>query len=510
MSTERNSGSVTDRTNHERSPSLEEHLEHAGVGMFQLCIFLIASLMVAADGMEMTVISLLRKPLQKEWQLNDYEFSSVGSTVFAGLLLGNLIGGYLADRYGRRTTMISISVLFCVFGILSALATNIWVFAISRFFTGVGVGSMVPVSDSHLLEWSPKEWRARLAMSLTGLAFAVGAAFACVVGITMHDSFDDHSWWRYMLAVCVLPGLVSLPLILLFLPESPHWLLVQGKDEEVQRLMVQLCEWNGVHPLAEGRVSLPEEAPPPSPTPSTKGHWGLMLSVDDFSIGEIFGRRLLSTSLFCTVAWIVCGFIYYGHIFIYPIILEDEYGMEIKEAYSTVLISIGVELFAVVVAMILMDMNGIGRRGTMIIGFFLCFVAVCLVPFCTNLSQFIALNSSIKGIIEGPFTLIYVFAGELFPTTHRGVAVAICNSFGRIAAMIAPVVLTACFHVSLLSVYIGLGLFALGGLLAAVYFNRETLGRPLVSYTRQIDPYEEAPPLFFTWESTDDENKHSA
>ena len=71
-------------------------------------------------------------------------FSALSSTIFAGLLVGNLLGGYLSDYIGRRATMIGVNIVFCVFGLLSAAAPDIYVFAISRFFTGIGIGSMVP------------------------------------------------------------------------------------------------------------------------------------------------------------------------------------------------------------------------------------------------------------------------------------------------------------------------------------------------------------------------------
>lgn len=185
------------------APSLEDHLNHCGVGWFQFKIFVMAAAIVAADGMEMTVISLLRKPLSKEWELDDDTFSMLGSTVFLGLLIGNLIGGYLADIFGRKKCIIAITVVFCVFGVLSAIAPDVYIFAVSRFFTGVGVGSMVPVSDSHLLEWSPSAWRAKMAMTLTGVAFGLGAAFACVVGIVLQMTASLHH--RQTAALLLMP-----------------------------------------------------------------------------------------------------------------------------------------------------------------------------------------------------------------------------------------------------------------------------------------------------------------
>mmetsp|Transcript_25651 Transcript_25651/g.60851 ORF Transcript_25651/g.60851 Transcript_25651/m.60851 type:complete len:494 (-) Transcript_25651:101-1582(-) len=459
------------RDDDEELPSLEDHLEHAGVGLYQLKIFLIASLLVAADGMEMTVISLMRKPLSKEWGLNDGTFAIIGSTVFAGLLVGNLMGGFLADMYGRRLCMIGVSLLFCVFGVASALATNVWVFAIARFFTGMGVGSMVPVSDSHLLEWSPANWRAKMAMTLTGVAFALGAAFACVAGIWVHE-IGGEEWWRWMLFVCISPGLLSLPLCIFFLPESPHWLMVHGRVEETEVLMLELARVNGVEVLGNGRVALMHQ-----PVEDTGG-WKPL---------EIFGRELRATSLYCTLVWVCCGCTYYGHIFIYPVLLEDVYEMKVEEAYSTVLISTVVEVCSVTVAMLIMDIDGLGRRGAMALGFLFSWLSASLVPMSQDLTQFVALNSAVRGIIEAPFTMIYIFAGELFPTTHRGTAVAFCNSFGRIAAMIAPVICMQLYHMHYWYPYFLFGTLSFLALFATAVFNRETLGYPLIMYTDEVE-----------------------
>jgi MFS family permease len=430
------------------------------------------SLMVAADGMEMTVISLLRSPLKREFGLDDLGFSMLGSTVFVGLLAGNLMGGFLADRFGRRATMLGVALIFCVFGLLSAFAPNLWIFAVSRFFTGLGVGSMVPVSDSHLLEWSPSAWRAKLAMTLTGVAFGLGAAFACVVGIVVHTYIEDDTWWRYMLAICVLPGIISLPTLYFFLPESPHYLIVHNRGEECAELMRKLAECNKVDggALCGGKVAKIAED-----------------SDDDWNPLHILGPQLRSTTLYCTVAWVVCGFVYYGHIFIYPVLLEDVYGMEIKEAYSTVLISTGVEVTVVIVAMFVMDVEGVGRRGAMALGFLLCWFCASLAPLSQNLPEFIAFNSCIKGIIEGPFTLIYIFAGELYPTTHRGTAVAFCNSFGRVAAIAAPPTLMAAKEQSTMAVFMLIAVFAFAGLLASANFTRETLGKPLLAFVSEVE-----------------------
>ena len=344
------------------APSIDEHLDHAGFGWFQVRIFLIMSLLVVADGMEMTVLSMLREPLKREFGLDDYGFAALGSVIFAGLLVGNLTGGFVADAFGRRNGLIATGVLFCVAGTCSAFAPDIYTFAIMRFATGMGVGAMIPVADSHLLEWCPGPWRAKLAMMLVGVAFAVGTLVACGVGIAVHETMGDYSeWWRVMLLICIVPGFVSLPAIMLALPESMHWLLVGGRFEEVRELLKDLNDANGTELLAGGAVSVNKF------DKIQEGEEGGQ-EILNWRFLEIFGPELLGTTSYLTVAFLACGFIYYGHIFVYPRLLGILFGLQLKEAYTAVMINSLVETGVIVGMMFYMDMELIGRRGAMITG----------------------------------------------------------------------------------------------------------------------------------------------
>jgi len=192
----------------------------------------------------------------------------------------------------------------------------------------------------------------------------------------------------------------------------------------------------------------------------------------------------------------VCGFVYYGHIFIYPILLETEYHMEVREAYGTMIIGIVVEIATMLAAMVVMDTEGVGRRGAMIAGFLLSGLCSALTMVSQNVSQFVFLNSSIRALIEGPFTVIYIYAGELLPSTHRATGISFCNSFGRLAAMCAPVITTWALEQSILLVFAIFAGAAFVALVASVMFKRETLGKPLVEFPEDIvDEDEERRPL---------------
>ena len=89
-------------------------------------------------------------------------------------------------------------------------------------------------------------------------------------------------------------------------------------------------------------------------------------------------------------------------------------------------------------------------------------------------------------MVAGPFTVIYIYAGELLPSTLRSCAISFCNSFGRIAAMAAPIIETAAIHLNLNIVYYIFSCVALSATIASILHYRETLGRPLLLYTSQV------------------------
>ena len=240
-------------------PTLDDQIDAAGLGWYQARLFAMLSLITVADGMEMTVLTMLRAPVMREFGIDKYGFAVLGSVIFGGMLVGGLAGGAIGDLYGRRVGMLAAGTAFCVFGVCSALAPDLYSFAFARLLTGCGTGAMVPVADSLLLEWSPTQWRSKLVMSMMGIAFAVGSILAatisqkspCIVslhckysraltfenlcqagsGILLHETLgggEGSVWWRVLLMVCTVPGLISLPWMFFALPESGHFLMTNG------------------------------------------------------------------------------------------------------------------------------------------------------------------------------------------------------------------------------------------------------------------------------------------
>jgi major inositol transporter-like SP family MFS transporter len=155
----------------------------------------------------------------------------VTASLIAGAAVGALFGGRLADRIGRRKTILFLAVLFTVAAAGCSLAPDRHVMTVARVLLGLGVGGASVTVPSYLAEISPANRRGRLVtrnelMIVTGqfLAFVSNAVIAKTMG-------ESESVWRVMLAMAIIPA-VALWVGMKVMPESPRWLATQGREAE--------------------------------------------------------------------------------------------------------------------------------------------------------------------------------------------------------------------------------------------------------------------------------------
>lgn len=167
----------------------------------------------------------------------------IASALLLGAALGAVFGGRLSDYNGRRKNILLLSVLFFTGTIGVTLAPNVIIMVIFRFVLGLAVGGASVTVPTYLAEMSPVERRGRIVtqnelMIVAGqlLAFVINA----VLGTTM--GHNDHVW-RYMLVIAAVPA-VLLFFGMLKVPESPRWLVSEGKSEEALKALRQIRDEN--------------------------------------------------------------------------------------------------------------------------------------------------------------------------------------------------------------------------------------------------------------------------
>ena len=170
---------------------------------------------------------------------NDFKLSPfLQGAIVAGLLLGAMVGaafaGRLADRVGRRRLIIIAAVVFTAGSLLAAFAPTVWVLIGARFVIGLAVGSAALVVPLYLSEIAPTEVRGAIT-SLNQLMIVGGILAAFIVNAILASSAN----WRLMLGLAAVPSVVLL-VGMLFMPETPRYLVHAGEEETAHDVLEDL------------------------------------------------------------------------------------------------------------------------------------------------------------------------------------------------------------------------------------------------------------------------------
>ncbi|XP_069463864.1 solute carrier family 22 member 16 [Ambystoma mexicanum] len=404
-----------------------------------------------------------------EWDLvceREWLAKFIQPTFMLGVLLGAVLFGDVADRMGRRPVIWFTSTGQFLFGIAVAFTSDYYSFVIVRFLLAMVSSGYLVVIFVYVTEYVGIKARTWASMHVHA-AFAVGIMVVALVGYLV------RTWWLYQ--ICL--SLITLPFVLCCwkLPETPFWLLSQGRNGEVQTLMNTMQRCNRVskplmlselYPLSEEGllVKMPEE----NETNSIKKH----NMIDLFSNWSIT-RRTITVWLI----WFTGSLGYY----VFSLSSVNLGGNE----YFNLFLAGAVEIPAYIIACIGMD--NLGRRNTLA-PFLLLSALICglimLIPQDFTVLSIVA-NMSGKFSIGVAFGLIYLYTAELYPTIIRSLAVGSGSMMCRVGSIVAP------FCVYLMDVWIFLPQLLVGimALLAGVLtlMLPETLGKPLTNTFDEAD-----------------------
>ena len=173
-------------------------------------------------GFDTAVISGVEQTLQKIWNLTAFEHGVTVSIALIGTVIGSLVGGFPADKLGRKISLFIIALLYFLSSIGTAYAVDWTVFLIFRFLGGVGVGVSSVVAPLYISEIAPPQKRGRLvAMFQFNIVFGILMAY---LSNYLLSGIGGENDWRWMLGIQAIPAIIFLVTIL-FIPESPRWLI---------------------------------------------------------------------------------------------------------------------------------------------------------------------------------------------------------------------------------------------------------------------------------------------
>ncbi len=361
--------------------------------------------------------------LRQELSLSTRETEWATSSLLVGCAAGAAVAGWLTDRLGRKRILIVSAVLFAASAVGAAVPRTLAEFVAARLAGGVAIGVASVLAPLYIAEISPRAIRGRL-VSLNQMAIVSGILLAYFVNWLL--SFGGPSSWRWMFASAAVPSVAFL-VALLFVPESPRFLVETGRE-------------------AEARIVL-ERVGGPAQAAAELAEIRETVAAESGTLGELLGPRLrrpLGIAVFLAVFQQVTGIntvIYYGSL-----IFKEQVGGQSDSAAIGANVIIGVVNVAMTLVAI-STIDRLGRRPLMMIAssgmaVSLGVLAVLFLqeppPALLVLGAILVYVASFSvGLGPG----VWVVISELFPTRIRGRAMSIAT----LCLWLACILVTATF-----------------------------------------------------------------
>lgn len=415
--------------------------------------------------MDVSLISFVMAALAVQWSLDATTLSFIASIGFVGMAIGAGVGGLLADKLGRRQVFAATLLIYGLATGASALAASVAALIVLRFVVGLGLGAELPVASTLVSEYAPKRIRGRVVVLLEAF-WAVGWIGAALIGAFIIPLSADG--WRWALLTGLLPAVYAV-VVRFGLPESVRFLESKGKYQEAERAVRQFEESAGV------------DAPPASSIESTDRAHAAQRASTEADTQKARWRDLWAPALRRRTAalwavWFCINLSYYGAFIWIPSLLVGQ-GFTLVKSFEFTLIITLAQLPGYFVAAYLIER--IGRRATLAIFLLGSACAAFWFGFATTEGTILAAGMCLSFFNLGAWGALYAIGPELYPTRLRASGTGAAAGFGRIASIIAPLLVPVMLAAG--GSVLVFGVFAAAFLLAAgaAFTLPELMGREL-------------------------------
>ncbi|CAI0389977.1 unnamed protein product [Linum tenue] len=396
----------------------------------------------------------------------DLQITSTQEEILVGCLnvcslIGSLAAGKTSDQIGRRYTILLAAATFFLGAILMGLAPSFPYLIAGRVVAGIGVGFSLMIAPVYSSELSPASTRGFLS-SLPEVFINVGILLGYISNYFLAGSGLPSSLnWRVMLGLAAFPALL-VGFAVVFMPESPHWLVMKGRFAEAKRVLIRTSSSEEEVELVDSRMNEMVKAISMAELPPSSGFWTELVSVRSKAI-----RRIVITAVGVNFFMQASGndaVVYYS-----PEVFKVAGISSRKQLFGvTVIMGIAKSSFALVSALFL---DRFGRRPLLLLGSSgmavslallglgskyldwcedekpIWAVVFCVVTVCADVSFF--------SIGLGPIT--WVYSSEIFPTRLRAQGSSLAISVNRlVSGVVAMTFLSASETVSFGWMFLGL------------------------------------------------------
>jgi len=405
-------------------------------------------------GFDTAIISGTIPYISKYFSMHEYMLGLSVSSILVGCAVGAMFAGKIADRYGRRLSLIICAILFAISGIGAGMSHPVSVFILFRLIGGLGVGAAAMVSPMYIAEMAPAKWRGRL-VACYQMAIVVGILVAYFINYFLNNLGENS--WRWMFASQTVPSLLFFLLLLR--------LIMKGRKQEATNILEKISSGLPV----EEELSDIEKS---------------------FHHKHRITLKLLLTKAYRPVLFIciliavfqqitgINSIIYYA-----PVIFKENGISSSSSLFQTIIIGM-VNVISTFVAIGLVDK--IGRRKLLLTGSVLMGLSLTAVGLCFHYSYFdnyIVLVFMLLYVASFGATMgavVWVYLSEIFPNLIRSLSLSIAT----LSLWLADFAVTLSFPIMTKQLDVSVTMFCYAGFCAIafayMFFKvKETKGRSL-------------------------------
>ncbi|MEU6658338.1 MFS transporter [Streptomyces sp. NPDC046821] len=448
---------------------LLRRLERLPLSRPHLMLLLMGGLGLAFDAMDGSLVSYLLPAVTPLWHLEPWQTGLVGSSLLIGILIGALGAGVGGDAIGRRRVMMYGLALYCAATLVAAMAPSWELFFAARIVAGIGIGVEGAIIPPYISEFVPARYRGVFVGSIAGF-FAFGYVASALLGRLFVPALGDG--WRIAQVITAAPVLM-----LLWwrrkLPESPRWLLTQGRRDEAAEVVDAL---EAAVRAAGKQVPAVEPAPEPVAetaepvTPAAKPRLGAGLV-------EIWRGGLARQTAVLWLLWAAITFSFFGFFVWIPSLLVER-GLTVSSSFTYALVITIAQIPGYYSAAFLNER--LDRKRT--IAFYLLAGAASafLLAQAGSNTELLVYGILLSFFMNGTYAGLYAYTPEVYPTSIRATGMGAASAAGRVGGIAAPILIGVMFaSVGFLGVFSTLAGVLVVGAVAVLTLGLSTSGRTL-------------------------------
>jgi AAHS family benzoate transporter-like MFS transporter len=416
----------------------EEIIEKAKFNKFHGMLLFWAAVIMVFDGYDLTVYGAVVPIIMDEWNISAVETGMIGSYALVGMMLGALIFGTIADRFGRKKVILICTFIFSLFMLFAGLAPSPELFGLCRFITGLGLGGVMPNVIALVSDYSPKGTRSRMIATIMA-GFSIGGVIAATLSMVIIPYFG----WQSVFFFGAMP-LLLLPFLARSLPDTVGSHMKKKEYKQVKELLVK------VNPLY-----------------SPKKREKFVMNGTEMSsspVKSLFTERRASSTVMFWIAYFMSLLMIYGLNTWLPKLM-NEAGFPLGSSLSFLLaLNVGATVGAIMMGW-LADLWGVKKA--LIMFYIVAAITIMSLGITSNMLLLYVLVAIAGATTIGSQNLANSYVSQYYPSSIRSTGLGWALGIGRIGGIVGPL-LGGFLLASTLSLQLNFIVFALPGVIAAL------------------------------------------